>query len=253
MNNYKSCSTLKSEAREVLTGKYGKFILMIFILYSITLAAELVVTMFIAIPIAINSIAGNNIGNPPLSLSIIQLLLNYCITLLIGISKAGLALFCLNASCGRRASVSDLFYAFHGNFKKSLALSVAILAPNMLLLMPCNILQLIYANNNDINYLIAACICYIFGICIYIPIEIMLSMSFYLMLDFPQYTAKEILAMSVKVTKGHRGRLLYMELSFIPVYILAFLSFGIGILWVIPYINMTYAGFYLDLMNPEVY
>lgn len=255
MNNYKSCSDLKSEAREVLSGKYGSFILMIFILYSITFAVEMVIATFIAVPITISNIAGNGISNPPLTLNIniVQLLLNSCLTILIGTSRAGLALFCLNASCGRKASVSDLFYAFRGNFKKSLTISAALLAPQIILLMPCNILQLIYIDNGYISFLIAACICYIVGVCIYIPIEIMLSMSFYLMLDFPQYTAKEILAMSIKVTNGHRGRLFYMELSFIPIFILAFLSFGLGILWVIPYTNMTYARFYLDLMSPERY
>lgn len=253
MNNYKSSSTLKSEAREVLSGKYGSFILMIFIIYCITFAVEMMIAILIAVPTAINNLSVNGMGNVPLPLSIVQLLLNSCLTILIGISRAGLALYCLNASCGRRASVSDLFYAFHGNFKKSLTLSAAILAPQILLLMPCNILQLIYIDNGDISFLIAACLYYIIGTCIYIFIEIMLSMSFYLMLDFPQYSAKEILAMSVKVTRGHRGRLFYIELSFIPVFILAFLSFGIGMLWVIPYTTMTYTRFYLDLMNPDRY
>lgn len=253
MNKYKSCSSLKSEAREVLSGKYGSFILMMLIIYSVTFAVEMVIAMLIAAPAIMSNITGNDISNTSLILSIAQLLLNSCLTIFIGVARAGLALFCLNASCGRRASISDLFYAFYGNFKKSLTLSAAILAPQIILLMPCNILQLIYMDNGDISFLIAACLCYLVGVCIYIPIEIMLSMSFFLMLDFPQYSAKEILAMSAKVTKGHRGRLFYIELSFIPVFLLAFLSFGIGMLWVIPYTTMTYAIFYLDLMNPEEY
>lgn len=253
MNRYKSCSVLKSDAREALTGKYGSFIMMIFILYSVTFAVAMILSIFIAVPITFSFIAGNDSSSTSLSLSVIQLLLNACITVLIGVSKAGLALFCLNACCGRSASVTDLFYAFRGNFKKCLALSAATLLPQIILLLPCNILQLIYQENNDINILLSACMCFIIGMCIYIPIEIMISMSFFLMLDFPQYSAKEILAMSVKVTKGHRGRIFYMDLSFIPVYLLAILSFGVGMLWVIPYTNMTYAEFYLDLMSPERY
>lgn len=251
MNSYKSSSNLKSEAREILTGKYGSFILMLFILYSVTFAVEMVIALFTYVPTAINIAAGNDISDTTLTLSIVQLLLNSCLTILIGTSRAGLVLFCLNASCGRRASVSDLFYAFRGNFKKSLTLSAAVLAPQIILLMPCNILQLVYQNNGDINFLIAACVCYLAGVCIYIPIEIMLSMSFFIMLDFPQYSAKEILGMSIKVTNGHRGRLFYIELSFIPVFLLAFFSFGIGMLWVIPYTTMTYTRFYLDLMHSE--
>lgn len=253
MNQYKSCSALKSDAREVLTGKYGSFILMMFILYSVTFAIEMALSMFVAVPVAFNVITGSGSDSASLTLSIVQLLLNACLTILIGTSRAGLALFCLNASCGRRASVSDLFYAFRGNFKKCLALSAALLLPETVLLLPCNILQLIYQESGEIHLLLWACVCFLIGICIYVPIEIMLSMSFFLMLDFPQYSAKEILGMSVKITKGHRGRIFYMELSFIPVYLLAILSFGIGMLWVIPYTTMTYARFYLDLMSPGQY
>ena len=46
-------------------------------------------------------------------------------------------------------------------------------------------------------------------------------------------------------------RLFLLELSFIPYVLLALLSFGLGILWVYPYIQESIAQFYLDLMNPK--
>ena len=48
--------------------------------------------------------------------------------------------------------------------------------------------------------------------------------------------------------KGNVGRLLYLQVSFIPMTLAGLLSFGIGFLFVLPYQNMTYTLFYLDLI-----
>ncbi|MCD7836004.1 MAG: DUF975 family protein [Lachnospiraceae bacterium] len=247
MNKYKSCSALKSEAREALTGKYGSFILMLLVLYSVILAIETAISIFISVPEALTQIFGGGTGSSN-AIGTVRLLLQACLTIFVGMFKAGTVLFCLNARCGRKSGVSDLFYPFH-DFRRSLAVSAAVLIPQIILLLPCNILQLIYQNTGELNFLIAAFVCFAAGACLYIPISIMLSMSFYLLLDFPQYSAREILAMSIKITKGHRGKLFYMELSFIPVRLLVLLSCGIGILWAFPYISMTYTEFYLDRMK----
>ena len=50
--------------------------------------------------------------------------------------------------------------------------------------------------------------------------------------------------------KGHKGRLFYIELSFLPLLLLGAVSL-IGLLWVIPYMQMTYAVFYFDIMKQE--
>ena len=51
--------------------------------------------------------------------------------------------------------------------------------------------------------------------------------------------------------KGKKLRLLYLEFSFLPLLLLSILSFGIGLLWLQPYMQMTYTFFFLDLMNPR--
>lgn len=45
----------------------------------------------------------------------------------------------------------------------------------------------------------------------------------------------------------HRRRFLYLQLSFLGMFLLAGLSFGIGLLWVQPYLVQTTTLFYLDL------
>ena len=51
--------------------------------------------------------------------------------------------------------------------------------------------------------------------------------------------------------KGQRMRLFLLELGFLPLMLLCILSFGIGFLWLQPYMQMTHTCFFLDLMNPR--
>lgn len=47
--------------------------------------------------------------------------------------------------------------------------------------------------------------------------------------------------------KGHKGRLFYIDLSFIGWHLLSILTLGIGYIFLNPYINVTKAAFYKDL------
>ena len=76
-------------------------------------------------------------------------------------------------------------------------------------------------------------------------------MTFYLLVDFPELSASEALKSSWEKMNGHRMRLFLLEISFIPYILLSLLSLGIGMLWVYPYIQESFAQFYLDLMNPK--
>ena len=55
--------------------------------------------------------------------------------------------------------------------------------------------------------------------------------------------------MSHRIMKGHKGRLFYICISFIPLYLLSMLSCGLAVLWIEPYSNTVMANFYMDLMR----
>lgn len=42
-----------------------------------------------------------------------------------------------------------------------------------------------------------------------------------------------------------------LTMSFLPLGFLCLLSFGIGTLWLVPYMNMTQTLYFLDLMQNE--
>ena len=51
--------------------------------------------------------------------------------------------------------------------------------------------------------------------------------------------------------KGHKWELFFLQMSFLPLGFLCLLSFGIGNLWLVPYMNMTQTLYFLDLMQNE--
>jgi len=73
------------------------------------------------------------------------------------------------------------------------------------------------------------------------------SMTFYLMRDNPGIGATDAITRSRKMMDGYKGRLFLLYLSFIGWAILSCITFGIGFLWLIPYISVSTANFYEEL------
>ena len=69
----------------------------------------------------------------------------------------------------------------------------------------------------------------------------------YILRDHPELSAMETLQMSRAMMKGHKMDLFLLELSFIGWFFLALLTFGIGYLWLIPYMQMTITKFYEEI------
>ena len=82
-----------------------------------------------------------------------------------------------------------------------------------------------------------------------IILSLIYQQAFYLLHDFPQYSARELLTMSRLLMKGHKGRLFYIYVSFLPLVLVSLLSCGIAMLWVAPYMAATQAEFFLDVIK----
>jgi uncharacterized membrane protein len=62
----------------------------------------------------------------------------------------------------------------------------------------------------------------------------------------------DALRRSKDLTKGYKGRLFGLYLSFIGWAILCIFTLGIGYLWLVPYIKVAEANFYEGLKAEEV-
>ena len=244
MNRYLSSSDLKDKAKGLLIGKYGTTALTVFVLFLIVFLLAFIVEL----PVALFFTLLNG-EETTLSYVVTDYVITGAFSILAGVLDAGLALFFLNIACGKPCGVSDLFYCFKGNFGKCLLISGAVNLPELVCMCPYEILSFLFDNTDNLAFGLAAILLGILGLVIYIPITLGLSMSYYLLLDFPGRSVKDILKMSLKLMKGHKGRLFYIECSFIPLAILLVLSLGVGFFWITPYMNMVYALFFLDLME----
>lgn len=77
------------------------------------------------------------------------------------------------------------------------------------------------------------------------------SLSYYILNDNPDKTGKEIVEESEKLMKGNRWAFFWLGLTFIGWSILAGLTLGIGMLWLTPYIMVTFVCFYESLAGTK--
>lgn len=73
------------------------------------------------------------------------------------------------------------------------------------------------------------------------------SMSWYILAENPDMTAREALNESKVITNGHKMELFVLGLSFIPWILLVYVTLGIASIYVIPYMQLTYTNFYHNI------
>lgn len=75
------------------------------------------------------------------------------------------------------------------------------------------------------------------------------SQIFYLITEYPGLSAGQAMRISTTITRGYKGNLFAMYLSFIGWGLLCCCTCGIGFLWLIPYINMSLTNAYHGLLK----
>lgn len=253
MNQYLSSVSLKSLAKGQLLGKYG------------TVVGILLLQLLCTAPInlAISTLIGTNSLLNILLYSIAQFLFG----LFAGYFFAGQNYIYLKIACNQMPMASDLFYFFREDTSKVLYIQVILSGVSTLCSLPfliagyyVNLSMLELASSTlttdelPINgpLFLTYAILYVTGSAVNIYVRyILFSQVFYLMLDFPDYPAPQLLKMSAQLIKGSRARCFYLLVSFVPLLLLSVFSCGIALLWIQPYMQATCANFYLDLIKKK--
>lgn len=240
MNQFKSSAELKASARERLLGHYGTvigaFLLNGVISGTATIAVSLVVDL--------STISG----------TVLYYAIMFLVSVLTGLFTSGNAYLYLKLICGHPVSVADLFYGFRLCPDKAVAMQAWIALITYIGSLPQIILNyLMMTNLNHSDRAIKLMLPYALSLILSGVVTVMLTLfyaqAFFLLHDFPQYTAKELLRKSRRLMVHHKGRLFYLYVSFLPLMLLGLLSWGLALLWVIPYIAATEAAFFLDLIQ----
>ena len=178
--------------------------------------------------------------------NIIFLAADFLIALINVILSAGITAIHLNLARNKQISLGKLFYGFKNRPERFI---LASLLESLLLLhgaIPTLIGAAILVLKNPMAGLI-------FGILTIVSVILMtiimlnIALTPYYVLEHPDMGISNCGKNSVHFMRGHKGKLLYIYLSFVGLQLLCILSFGIGSLWVAPYQNQTLANFYLDV------
>lgn len=246
MNSHKSSSELKALARGQLLGHYST------VIWAMLLAQilQLLVTDIITSMIDPTSTMG----------TVLYYGISILTSILLGLFTVGEAFLYLKLACGQTISVSDIFYGFRKQVDKSLIILTVIVILTRICTAPYTYFMnklvsmnqsapMVFSYDWHFEYFLPFCIAYTVGSIALIIVDLLFSQVFYLLLDFPDYSAMDLMIYGIRLMKGNMGRLFYLEVSFIPLILLGMLSCGIGLLWILPYLNATLANFFLDLME----
>lgn len=237
MQKNRTSAELKRLAKGQLLGQYGGFIAAQ-LLYVLFVMAILLFTLF---HVDLSSATGT--------------IIYYAISFLVQITgclfSVGFAYMYLKTLQNGHALVTDMFHGIKHHADKIIIIGFIITAIYNLLMLPYMLFFRQYTKTGEAIFFLAACITLVIGAAITIYFKLFFALADYIILDFPSYGPIETMKMSIQFIKGHKGRYFYIFMSFIPLVLLCYLTCGIGFLWLAPYMGMTYANFYMDLMQSK--
>lgn len=267
-SNYLSGKLLKDKAKEILTGNYTQAALVVFLIGLLSLAAQFLVEFsagfLFALILIVKEMSSASLTSDQMLIllqnteyikqymdfyAVLEYIFVTVSAVFTAVFNVGFSLFCLNLCCHREAHITDIFYGFRRQFGKSLAISAVFVLVSQLYALPANLLNFFLNQKADLKMALLSLAILAIGVCIYIPLSLSISQAYLLLLDVPERSASELIKLSVQIMQGHKMRLFLVQLSFLPLMLLSLCTIGIANLWLTPFLNVTCALFFLNLMQ----
>ncbi len=233
MSNLSSPAQLKAIAKERSLDKYGTLIAANVIIFAIQLIISGITTV---------SSSGS------ILIFIINQLISLIVSILLGILVSGKAYLYMNLVYSQTISASDIFFGLRQHPEKAVIIQSLFVLVDFFVSLPAALILFFMDMNSSMNLYIAVTVALVIGIIVNIIVSLTYSQAFFLLHDFPDRSAKELLETSRNLMKGNRLKLFYLNLTFIPLYILGVVSLFIPLLWISVYRYATIAAFYQDLI-----
>ncbi|MCR5670866.1 MAG: DUF975 family protein [Butyrivibrio sp.] len=234
MNDYRSSAELKAIAKEKSLGRYGTLI-----------GANILI---FAIQLFISGFGGVSVSSGIL-LIIIGNIISLIINILVGILVSGKAYLYMNLLYSQNISLSDVFFGFRQNPQKAVIIQAVFALVDFLVTIPGQITLILYTMSPDPKLLICSMFALGIGLIVEVLVYLTYSQSFFLLHDFPDKSAKELLSLSRRLMKGNKFRLFYLNVTFLPLYIFGVITLFIPLIWVSVYRYATTCAFYQDLVE----
>ncbi len=235
MNAFPSSAELKRRAKGQLIGRFTPSIMAEIRVLLLMLLASMLCTSLI--------------DETTLFGIVISYAVSFILEMIFSIFQIGLAKFYLELSCDRLARPSVIFSGFREQADRAIIAKFWILLLQVLCFAPTFVCGMIYDQTGAPAVFMITCFVFALSLVLALYVEIIYSQVYCIMADFPEKSAREVLALSRKVMRGHRFRYLYIQISLIPYYLISVLSFGFALLWVVSFRKMICANFYLNLFE----
>lgn len=171
----------------------------------------------------------------------------------------GSAKFFLYAQRGKKVDIDmigDGFTSYGKTFLTGLLLVVFIFLWSLVVYIPLIIFSVSASivrsgvEQTNLPFQLMLVFGFLSAITVWIPLikSFSYSMTFYVMVDF-NLSGTEAISKSVELMKGYKAKLFRLGLSFFGWYLLSSLTFGIGAIFLAPYVQATVAEFYAELLD----
>lgn len=228
---------MKSAARALLQGKYKEYI-------AAYITAELVLVL-------ISSIASSVLPTDTTWGMVFELAITFVLELISAVFLLGIIYYTMNICKGLPYKLSDVFYGFKSHPDKAIICQFLFTLAELVCMLPAILFAILYTITENPAFMIVMSVFLVIGLVAVVILHLTLHFVFYLILDYPDATIKELIVYCANMMRGHRIKFFYLYASFLPLYVLGILSLGIGLLFVEPYVNVTVAQFYLDVFFIE--
>lgn len=233
----RTSAQLKQSARMALNGKYG------------TPMAGFLLLAVIAVSLYMLSTA--LFGGYSISTMVMEQIFTIVISLILSVFSAGFFKLHLNLCRNQPFRAGDIAYAFSHHPDRIIISAFLQSIPGFIVQVPLYAALMTYyqhperMTNLSLNLIMLGTT--LAGGLVNLFVKLLFFLSIPMLLDNPELGALDSLKESLRLLKGYRGRLLYIELSFLGILVLSVFSCYIGLLWVVPYMTATQVFFYLDV------
>ena len=224
---------MKSAARALLQGRYREYI-------AAYITAELVLVL-------ISAIASSVLPTDTTWGMVFELAISFVLELISAVFLLGIIHYTMNICKGLPYKLSDVFYGFKSHPDKAIICQFLFTLAELVCMLPAILFAILYTITENPAFMIVMSVFLVIGLVAVVILHLTLHFVFYLILDYPDATIKELIVYCANMMRGHRIKFFYLYASFLPLYVLGILSLGIGLLFVEPYVNVTVAQFYLDV------
>ncbi len=238
MKSQATSSQLKGIAKERSLGRYGTLIGANIIIFAIQLVISGITTV---------STSGS------LIFVIINNIITVIVNILLGTLMSGKAYLYMNLMYSQTISTSDIFFGLKQQPQKAVIIQSVFVLIDFLVSLPSQVLMILYQKSPSANAMTAIIFALAFGLIINVYVSLVYSQSFFILHDFPDRSAKDILSASRHLMRGNKFRLFYLNVTFLPLYLLGCITMFIPLLWVSVYRYATTCAFYQDLIANAAY